>query len=79
MPLSLRIPSEKDKMIKKAATKSGKTKSAFILEAVEEKLGLIKDRDQLVRELAGWLSHGEAKKLRESVNIFNKVKQGDWK
>ncbi len=78
MPLSLRIPSEKEEMIKKAATKSGKTKSAFILEAVEEKLGLIKGRDQLIRELAGWLSHEEAEKLRESVNIFNKVNQGDW-
>ncbi len=78
MPLSLRIPSKKEKIIRKAATKSGKTKSAFILEAVEEKLGLIKGREQLVRELAGWLSHKEAEKLRESVSIFNKVNQGDW-
>jgi predicted DNA-binding protein len=78
MPLSLRIPSKKEEMIKKAAAKSGKTKSAFILEAVEEKLGLIKGRDQLIREFAGWLSHEEAEKLRESVNIFDKVNQGDW-
>jgi uncharacterized protein (DUF1778 family) len=78
MPLSLRIPSKKEEMIKKAAAKSGKTKSAFILEAVEEKLGLIKGRDQLIREFAGWLSHEEAEELRESVNIFDKVNQGDW-
>ena len=52
MPLSLRIPSEKNEMIKKAAAKTGKTKSAYILEAVDEKLGLIKDREQMIRELA---------------------------
>ena len=57
MPLSLRIPPEKEKMINKAATKAGKTKSAFILEAVDEKLGLVKDREQTIRELAGWLSN----------------------
>jgi uncharacterized protein (DUF1778 family) len=78
MPLSLRIPSEKEKMIKKAATKSGKTKSAYILEAVYEKLGLVKGREQVIRELSGWLSPEEAEKLRESVNIFNKLNQGDW-
>lgn len=78
MPLSLRIPSEKDKLIKKAAIKSGKTKTAYILEAVDEKLGLIKPREQMIRELAGWMSHEEAEALREAVDIFNKVNQGDW-
>jgi hypothetical protein len=79
MPLSLRIPPEKDEMIKKAAAKRGKAKSAYILEAVEEKLGLIKGSDQLIRELAGWLSNDEAEELRKSIGIFNKVNQGDWK
>jgi uncharacterized protein (DUF1778 family) len=78
MPLSLRIPSEKDKMIKKAANKTGKTKTAYILEAVDEKLGLIKARQQMIRELAGWMSHEEAEELRKTVNIFDKVNQGDW-
>jgi uncharacterized protein (DUF1778 family) len=78
MPLSLRIPSVKDEMIKKAAAKRKKTKTAFILEAVDEKLGLVKAPEQIVRELAGWLSHKEAQELREAVEVFNKVNEGDW-
>jgi uncharacterized protein (DUF1778 family) len=78
MPLSLRIPSGKDEMIKKAAAKKKKTKTAFILEAVDEKLGLVKAPEQIIRELAGWLSHEEAQELREAVKIFDKVNEGDW-
>ncbi len=78
MPLSLRIPSEKDEMIKKAAAKSKKTKTTFILEAVDEKIGLVKGRDQIVRELSGWLSHEEAEELRKAVEIFGKVEAEDW-
>jgi predicted transcriptional regulator len=78
MPLSLRIPSEKNERIKKAAAKSRKTKTAFILEAVDEKLGLVKTREQIIRELSGWMSHEEAKALREAIGIFNRVNQGDW-
>ncbi|MGE5843124.1 MAG: DUF1778 domain-containing protein [Deltaproteobacteria bacterium] len=78
MPLSLRIPPEKEKIINRAAAKAGKTKSAFILEAVDEKLGLVKDREQTIRELAGWLSNQEAKKLRESLRIFSQIQEGDW-
>jgi uncharacterized protein (DUF1778 family) len=78
MPLSLRIPFEKDEMIKKAAAKSKKTKTTFILEAVDEKMGLVKDREQIVRELSGWLSHKEAEELRKAVEIFDKVEEKDW-
>jgi len=78
MSLSLRVPSEKNEILKKAAAKTGKTKSAYILEAVDEKLGLIKGREQMIQKLAGWLSHEEAKELRESVRVFNQVNQGDW-
>jgi predicted DNA-binding protein len=78
MPLSLRIPAGKSKQIQKAAARTGKTKTAYILEAVDEKLGVVKDRDQLVRELAGWLSHEEAEELREGVHIFEKIHEGDW-
>ena len=60
MPLVLRIPSKKEEMIKKAAAKAGKTKSAYIMDAVEEKLGLGKKRENIIRELAGWLSKDEA-------------------
>ena len=65
-------------MIKKAAVKTGKTKTAYILEAVDEKLGLIKNREQTIRELAGWLSHDEAEELRKSLEIFNKINEGEW-
>ncbi len=78
MPLSLRIPSGKDEMIKRAAAKRKKTKTAFILEAVDEKLGLVKAPEQIIRELAGWLSHEEAQELREAVEVFDKVNEGDW-
>jgi uncharacterized protein (DUF1778 family) len=73
MPLSLRIPPEKEKMIEKAALKAGKTKSAYILEALDEKLGIMKNREKLIREFAGWLSHDEAEELRKSLEVFNKV------
>ncbi len=78
MPTSLRIPSEKEKIIKRAALKAGKTKTAYILEAVYEKLGLAKSREQMIREMAGWLSHEEAEELRGSMEIFGKVNEGDW-
>ena len=78
MPISLRVPAEKEKRIKKVAAKSGKTKTAFILEAVDEKLGLRKSREQLVRELAGWMSPEEAEDLRKSVAISRQIRPGDW-
>ena len=78
MPMSLRIPPDKEKMIKKAASRAGKTKSAFVLEALDVKLGLIKDRELVVRELAGWLSHEDADELRETTGIFNRTFKGDW-
>ena len=78
MPLSLRIPLEKEGKIKKAAEKTGKTKTAYILEAVDEKLGLLKTRDQVIRELAGWMSHEEAEGLRKAAGAFNKIHEGDW-
>jgi len=79
MPVSLRIPHKKDAMIKRAASKAGKTKTAYILEAVDEKLGVLKSREQRVRKLAGWLSHEEAAELRRFVEIFEQVHEGDWK
>ncbi|MBC8432954.1 MAG: DUF1778 domain-containing protein [Desulfobacterales bacterium] len=78
MPLSLRMPPKKEEMIKKAAKRAGKTKSAYILEAVDEKLGLVKNREQMIREFAGWLSHDEAEELRKATEVFNQVNAGDW-
>ena len=78
MPISLRIPPEKEKKIREAASKTGKTKTKYILEGVDEKLGLIKNREQAIRGMAGWLSHNEADELRSSLEIFNKVDEDDW-
>jgi len=78
MPISLRMPAEKEERIKKAAAKSGKTKTAFILEAVDQKLGLRKSREQLVRELAGWMSPEEAEDLRKAVAPSRQIHPGDW-
>ena len=78
MPLSLRIPPEKEQMIKIASQKAGKTKSAFIVEAIDEKLGLVKNRKQTIRQLAGWLTPEEAEELRASLDVFNQINEGDW-
>lgn len=78
MPVSLRIPHEKEEKIRKAAAKAGKTKTGYILEAVDEKLGLTKNREQIIRELAGWMSHEEADELRDSIKIFSQIHEEDW-
>jgi uncharacterized protein (DUF1778 family) len=78
MPISLRIPPKQEEAIVKAAKKSGKTKTAFIIEAVNEKLGLIENREQVIRRTAGWLSHQEASDLRFAVKEFEEIHEGDW-
>ena len=78
MPISLRIPPDKEKLIQKFAKKTGMTKTAVILSAVDEKLGLKKNREQTIRQLAGWLSHEEAAELREAIKVFNQIQEGDW-
>jgi uncharacterized protein (DUF1778 family) len=78
MPINLRIPPEKEKMIQKVAKKTGTTKTAVILNAVDEKLGLTKTREQTIRELAVWLTAEEADELRKSVDIFSQIHEGDW-
>jgi hypothetical protein len=78
MPISFRIPPEKEKMIQKFAKKTGTTKTAVILNAVNEKLGLTRSRELSIRELAVWLSKEEAHELRESVTVFGRIHEGDW-
>lgn len=78
MPISLRIPPEKEKMIQRFAKKAGTTKTAVILNAVDEKLGLTKTREQSIRDLAGWLSHEDANELREALSVFGEIHEGDW-
>ena len=78
MPVSLRIPPDKDEMIRKAAAKVRKSKTAYILEAIDEKLGIAKNREQIIRELAGWMSHEDAEELRSSLRVFDAIDEGDW-
>ena len=78
MPLSLRIPPDKQALIGKAAMKAGKSKSAYILDALDEKLGLLKSREQVIRELAGWLSHEEADSMRRASEGLRVLDERDW-
>lgn len=78
MPISIRIPIEKEAKLKRLALKQGKSKTAIILEAVDEKLGLTKDRASLIRHLAGWMSDQEANALRQDLSCFGQINDGDW-
>jgi len=78
MPLSLRIPKDKEKLLREYAERTGKTKSTVIMEAVEEKLGIGENRKTLVRELSGWMPHTEAEELRKTLSYFDEVHEGDW-
>jgi len=78
MPVSLRISPEKEEVIRIAAARAGKSRTAFILEAIDEKLGLIKNRETTVRELAGWMTREEAEELRSALQVFDEVSEGDW-
>jgi uncharacterized protein (DUF1778 family) len=78
MPISLRIPPKKEQLINRAAKKEGKTKTAFILDAVDEKLQLVEKREQTIRETAGWLSSKEASRLSDALKIFEKIDEADW-
>jgi uncharacterized protein (DUF1778 family) len=78
MPISLRIPPKKEKLINRAAKKEGKTKTAFILDAVDEKLRLVENREQAIRKTAGWLSQKEASRLSDDLKVFEKIDEADW-
>jgi uncharacterized protein (DUF1778 family) len=78
MPVSLRIPKEKEQILRKRAKALRKTKTAYILEALDEKLGLAKSREQIIRETAGWLSHKDAQELRKAISDFAKVDEEEW-
>lgn len=78
MPMSLRLPLQKENMIKKAAAKERKTKTAFVMEAIDEKLGLSVNMAKALRDFAGWLSAGEAEELRRATKVFDKIDDGDW-
>lgn len=78
MPISLRMPAQTEELIRKVAKEKGQTQTAVIMEAVDEKFGIKKNRRQLIRELAGWMSHDEAEELRNSLHHFEQIHDGDW-
>jgi hypothetical protein len=78
MPISLRIPPKKEELINRAARKAGQTKTGFILDAVDEKLRLVENREQTIRKTAGWLNPKEASRLSEDLMIFAKIDEADW-
>ena len=79
MQLSLRVPPKTGERLKSLAAKTGKTKTALILEALDEKYEPKKDRSQLIRELAGWMSKADCKQLRESLADFDTIDDEDWR
>jgi hypothetical protein len=78
MAISLRIPADREALIQSAAAKSGKTKTGFILDAVDAKLGVSRHRGESIRACAGWLSHEEAEELRQATEVFEAVDDADW-
>lgn len=78
MHVSLRVPPETSALLTSLAKKTGKTKTALIIEALEEKYALKKSRSQTVRDLAGWMSPEESDALRNAVADFDKVDDKDW-
>lgn len=78
MQVSLRVPRETNERLSILAEKTGKTKTALILEALEEKYALKKDRASLIRNLAGWMSKVESDALRNAVSDFDTVHDKDW-
>ena len=78
MPISLRIPPRKEELINRAAKKAGKTKTGFILDAVDEKLRLVENREQTIRKTAGWLSSKAAARLSDDLRIFEEIDEADW-
>ncbi len=78
MPISLRIPPKKEELIRQAAKKAGKTKTSFILDAVDEKLQLDETREQTVRKTGGWLSQEEVSQLDDNLKVFEIIDEAGW-
>lgn len=78
MQVSLRVPPETSERLESLAEKTGKTKTALILEALKEKYELVPDHAQLVRDLAGWMPAEECDALRTAVAEFDAVDDEDW-
>jgi len=78
MPISLRIPESREKLLRRYAEKTGKTKTAVILEAIDEKLGLKISRREIIRNFSGWMSEEDTRDLKRAVEDFDTIHDGDW-
>jgi hypothetical protein len=78
MQVSLRIPRETGDRLQALAAKTGKTKTALILEALDEKYAPKKNRSQLIRDLAGWMPETECDALRHAVSDFSVIDEKEW-
>lgn len=78
MQISLRVSPETSARLKALAEKTGKTQTALILEALDEKYKLKQDRTKLIRDLAGWMPKAECDGLRHAVSVFDQVNDKDW-
>lgn len=79
MQVSLRVPPETGTRLASMAQKTGKTKTALILEALDEKYRSNQNRAQLIRDLSGWMSKSECDALRIAVGEFASVDEADWR
>jgi hypothetical protein len=77
MQVSIRVSPETSALLTTLAKKTGKTKTALILEAVDEKYTPKTSRPTLVRELAGWMPQPECDELRDAVADFGNVDEND--
>ena len=78
MAMSVRIPPDRERLIERYAKETGKTKSAVIIEAIDEKFGLAKSRAQIAQDMAGWMVAEEAGELRSSLKAFEAIHEDDW-
>ncbi len=78
MPPDRKKPIEKDRSIRIAAQKAGKSKSAFVAEAMDDKPSVEKSKERKIRDLADWATSEEIEDLREALEIFDKIDEGDW-
>ena len=78
MPFRLRIPPEKEEILRKAVSSAGKSKTAFILEALDEKLGFSTNWKSRVQQTSGWMNHEEGNELRKTLQKFDEIHDGDW-
>jgi hypothetical protein len=64
-------------MVRKPTSMIEKTKTSFIVKTVDEKFYLHLSREQLIREMTGWLTRQEAEELRQAVRAFERIYKGD--